>query len=98
MPDKNPAAVALGALGGRRNTEAQRAARSANARKGGRPAWRSGPLAPTLHRDGSVTYWSIYDQRWCHRAPAVPDEEYAAMAEQERIAVRRHILKWCSKT
>jgi len=36
-PTKNPAAVALGSLGGKANTEAQRLARSANAKKGGRP-------------------------------------------------------------
>lgn len=34
---KHPAAVALGRLGGRRNTEAQQAARRRNARRGGRP-------------------------------------------------------------
>jgi hypothetical protein len=34
---KNPAAVALGRLGGSANTKAQNAARAKNAKKGGRP-------------------------------------------------------------
>jgi hypothetical protein len=34
---KNPAAVALGRLGGSRATEAQKAAARINGRKGGRP-------------------------------------------------------------
>ena len=36
-PRKNPAAVALGSLGGKANTEAQNAARRENGKKGGRP-------------------------------------------------------------
>ena len=34
---KNPAAVALGSLGGKATTEAQNAARRKNGKKGGRP-------------------------------------------------------------
>ena len=36
-PAKNPAAVALGRLGGSRNTTKQNAARAKNAKKAGRP-------------------------------------------------------------
>jgi hypothetical protein len=36
-PTKNPAAVALGRLGGSKNTGAQNAARRINGRKGGKP-------------------------------------------------------------
>lgn len=36
-PHKNPAAQALGRLGGQANTKAQNRARKANAQKGGRP-------------------------------------------------------------
>jgi hypothetical protein len=36
-PTKNPAAVALGRLGGSKNTEAQNEARRINGRKGGKP-------------------------------------------------------------
>lgn len=37
MITKNPAAVALGSLGGSRNTPAQNAARAKNGKLGGRP-------------------------------------------------------------
>lgn len=37
MTKKNPAAVALGRLGGKANTPAQQAARAKNAKLGGRP-------------------------------------------------------------
>ena len=36
-PRKNTAAVALGSLGGKANTEAQNRARAENSKKGGRP-------------------------------------------------------------
>jgi hypothetical protein len=38
MTEKNPAAQALGRLGGTRNTEAQKKARLKNAKRAGRPA------------------------------------------------------------
>ena len=44
-------------------------------------------LHPICHRDGTVTYWSVYHQVWVHRAAAVPDCELAAMREQERCRV-----------
>jgi hypothetical protein len=40
MAPKNPAAVALGRLGGQANTEAQQAARRENGKKGGYPKGR----------------------------------------------------------
>lgn len=44
-----------------------------------------------LHKDGTVTYWSVYNQSWEHRVASLPDEEYAAMPEKERNAVIRHL-------
>ena len=40
----------------------------------------------TIHRDGTVTYWSVYNQVWVERAnPSdIPDQEYAAMSSDER--------------
>lgn len=43
------------------------------------------------HRDGTVTFWSVYKQVWVHRALSVPDEELAAMNEAEREKVIRHL-------
>lgn len=43
------------------------------------------------HRDGTVTYWSVYRESWVRRAFAVPDEELAAMNQQERARVIRHL-------
>jgi hypothetical protein len=33
----------------------------------------------TVHRDNSITYWSVYGQAWVYRANIVPDRELAAM-------------------
>ena len=45
----------------------------------------------TVHDDGTVTYWSVYEQVWHHRAEVVPDRELAAMsaAERQRVTRRR---------
>ena len=48
-------------------------------------------FATTYHRDGRVTYWSVYNQQWVRRAEYVPDEELAAMNDTEREKVRKHI-------
>lgn len=47
----------------------------------------------TYHRDGTVTYWSVYRQCWVERAESVPDRELAAMDERERERVQRHSTK-----
>lgn len=41
---------------------------------------------PTKHRDGSVSYWSVYRQVWVRTAclSTVPDEELAAMGPDRR--------------
>ena len=46
---------------------------------------------PTIHRDGTVTYWSVYQQVWRTRVPiaTVSDRDLAAMPEQERNRVLR---------
>jgi hypothetical protein len=46
----------------------------------------------TYHRDGTISYWSTYQQRWirCFGA-GIPDEDYLAMSPLERERVIRHI-------
>lgn len=44
----------------------------------------------TLHRDRTVTYWSVYNQVWC-RTMRPPDRELAAMSEKVRARVKRHL-------
>lgn len=46
---------------------------------------------PTMHRDGTITYWSVYEQSWCYRAEMVPDCELAAMSDADRTRALRHI-------
>jgi hypothetical protein len=48
---------------------------------------------PTMHRDGTITYWSVYQQSWCYRVEAdmVPDHELAAMSDRDRSRALRHI-------
>lgn len=45
----------------------------------------------TYHRDGTVTYWSVYYQVWVRRASIVSDRELAAMSGDERERVQRHL-------
>jgi hypothetical protein len=45
----------------------------------------------TYHRDGDVTYWSVYQQRWIRCEPsAISDQEYAAMSPHERERTMSH--------
>jgi hypothetical protein len=57
--------------------------------------WRTAhdSLRPTLHRDGTVTYWSVYREVWIYHDDAVPDRELAAMNEAERTRVRQHLMR-----
>ena len=48
------------------------------------------PYAPTLHRDGTVTYWSVYHQV-LERVSHIADREYAAMSDRYRDRVVRHL-------
>lgn len=41
------------------------------------------------HRDGTVSYWSVYRQQYMERQCIVPDDELAAMSEDERVRVIR---------
>ena len=43
------------------------------------------------HKDGTVSYWSVYDQMYVRRAARVPDREYAAMGTAERNRVMQHM-------
>ena len=49
--------------------------------------------ATTFHRDGTVTYWSVYQQSWCHRSRFVSTEELAAMSASERERVQEHLRR-----
>ena len=44
---------------------------------------------PTCHRDGAVTYWSVFEQAWIRRAHAVPAAELAALCYADRQRVIR---------
>lgn len=48
-------------------------------------------IKTTYHRDGTVTYWSVYNQQWVRHASTVPDAELAAMGSDERDKVLRHL-------
>lgn len=45
----------------------------------------------TYHRDGTITYWSVYQQQWISHAAEIPDQELAAMNATERARVLRHL-------
>ena len=50
-------------------------------------------IKTTYHRDGTITYWSVHNQVWVKRAADIPDRELAAMSNQEREKVLRHLGK-----
>ena len=43
------------------------------------------------HRDGTVSYWSVFQQAWKTRQERIPSQELAAMGEKERRRVMRHL-------
>ena len=46
----------------------------------------------TLHRDGDITYWSVYQQRTIREHIShVPDCEFAAMTMDETKRALRHL-------
>lgn len=46
-------------------------------------------LQPTVHRDGTVTYWSVPDQRWVHHG--YPDDREIRFYTD---SARRRLLAW----
>jgi hypothetical protein len=48
----------------------------------------------TYHRDGTITYWSVYNQIWEPRQNTIPDKELAAMNDKERVRVKKHLDKF----
>ena len=48
---------------------------------------------PILHRDGTISYFSIYSQTWRERVVAIPDEELAAMTAPDRERVGSHLAE-----
>jgi hypothetical protein len=51
----------------------------------------------TLHRDGSITFWSVYNQCWT-RAVRVSDCELAAMHADDRKRCQRQMARYNAAT
>lgn len=45
------------------------------------------------HLDGTVSYWSIYERQYIDRVTVVPDREFAAMCQEERVKVMRSMFR-----
>ncbi len=53
-----------------------------------------GMFSPTFHRDHTVTFWSVYEQRWVRcKASRISDAELASMSDSERRRVARIVAK-----
>lgn len=48
-------------------------------------------LNPTCHQDGTITYWSFYDQEWKRRRWTIADDELTAMGPKNRTRVMLHL-------
>jgi len=46
------------------------------------------------HRDGTVSYWSVYEQSYQVRVRAVRDKELAAMDQRTRDRVIAHLARY----
>ena len=44
-----------------------------------------------LHKDGTISYWSVHEQVYKERVKSVPDQELAAMSGDERAKVTKHL-------
>jgi hypothetical protein len=47
----------------------------------------------TYHRNGTVTYWSVYSQVWRRRASLISAADLAAMPEPERSRISRAMAR-----
>lgn len=48
-------------------------------------------LKTQFHRDGTITYWSVYQQVWVRRASSISDRDLAAISEPECNRIRKHL-------
>jgi hypothetical protein len=52
---------------------------------------RRNTMKTTYHKDGTVTYWSVFQQQWIRHSDSVSDQELAAMSAAERAKVLKHL-------
>lgn len=71
-------------------TKKKAASSRVNGARGGRPRSRK---APRCHRDGTVSYWSVYRQSYVTRSAWISDEDLAAMNADDRQRVREHLAE-----
>lgn len=45
----------------------------------------------TCDRNGTITYWSVYEQVWIRNTEEISDRELAAMESTERDRVIKHL-------
>ena len=88
MKEIKQAAAALGRKGGASKSAAKGKAARENGKKGGRPRDNK---SPRCHRDGTVSYWSVYRQSFVSHAAWISDEDLAAMNTDNRGRVIAHM-------
>ena len=50
-------------------------------------------FASTFHRDGTITFWDVYQQQWRRQFPAhISDENLAAMSANDRAQTLRSLV------
>jgi len=45
-----------------------------------------------LHRDGTISWWSVYIQGW-RKSRVVSDKELSTLSRSERVRILRHMAK-----
>lgn len=53
-------------------------------------------MKASLHTDGTISFWSVYSQNW-KRAYGVSNADLAAMDEETRKKVVRHLVKHANR-
>jgi len=49
---------------------------------------------PIYHKDGTITYWDTYRERWVKRADYIPNRHLVAFAQQEYLRAKAHFSRY----
>lgn len=51
-----------------------------------------------FHRDGSVTLWDCYEQRWMRYRTPISNRISATLTDAERVRISRHAERHAAKS
>jgi len=54
-------------------------------------------MKPTIHRDETVSWWSVHEQTW-RRGGSMPRRDYEAHAVADRARIAQACVEWTATT